>query len=243
MENINLSKYESKDIISIIKNDLKRKSLETKRNHPFNKAQLWKLFKHVFEDMFGKPFLCDDIIAQNLAPIFYYFLESEKFFNCENLRSDISAPSFNKGLLLFGNVGVGKTRIMQVFEKIFRMYKPHKFSIIPTYKVVEKYEDTKSSEDRKYFYNSLTNGVILFDDLNSEKIANNYGQINIMKEILIRRNSENKKTHLTINPIPGFEGDINGSLLKLGDNYDHRTIDRLYEMFNVIEFKGKSMRR
>ncbi|MDO5978994.1 hypothetical protein [Flavivirga spongiicola] len=243
MENLNSNTNESNNIFNQIKISLKNISLEKKRDHPFNKDILWKLFLTEFHNLQGKPFLYDDIIAKNIEPIFHYFLESDTFFNCENLRSDISAPSFRKGLLLFGNVGVGKTHIMEVFELIFKKYRPHRFKIIPTYKVVEKYEDIETSEDRKLFYKNFTTGTILFDDLNSEKMANNYGHVNIMKEILIRRSSLDYKTHLTINPLSGLENDINGSLLKLGDHYDQRMADRLYENFNVIQFNGKSMRR
>ena len=121
---------------------------------------------------------------------------------------------------------------MKVFEKIFKKYPPHRFKIIETYKVVDKYEGIVTRADRDYFNQSFTNGTILFDDLNSEKIANNYGHVNIMKDILIRRSGTNNKTHLTMNPIPGFENDINGSLLSLGENYDQRMVDRLYEMCN-----------
>jgi DNA replication protein DnaC len=243
MENFGSNTNDRKDIFNQIRINLKKNSIETKREHPFNKDYLWKLFKNEFGCLFGKPFFYDNVVAKNIEPIFHYFLESENFFNCENLRSDISAPTFKKGLLLIGNVGVGKTHVMEVFESVFKKYPPHRFKIVPTYKVVEKYEDIKTSEDRKFFYQTYTTGTILFDDLNSEKIASNFGHVNIMREILIRRSTINQKTYLTLNPFPGFENDLNQSLLNLGENYDQRMVDRLYEMFNIIEFKGKSMRR
>ncbi|MFG6685262.1 hypothetical protein ACGK9U_01670 [Mariniflexile sp. HNIBRBA6329] len=243
MENFNSQPNHDPNIFNQIRNNLKNASLETKREHPFNKKTLWNLFICEYRLLFSKPFLCDAVVARNIEAIFYYFLESEEFFNCQNLRSDISAPSFNKGLLLFGNVGVGKTHIMRVFESIFKKYPPHRFTISPTYEVVDKYEAISTRADKDFFYQSYTNGTILFDDLNSEKIANNYGSVNIMKELIIRRCDKGNKTHLTMNPLPGFENDIDGSLLGLGDDYDQRTVDRFYEMFNVIQLTGKSIRR
>ncbi|WP_418604602.1 hypothetical protein [Hwangdonia sp.] len=249
MKNLNSHPNHNSDIFNIIKKNLKDQSLETKRNHPFNKQVLWNMFTHEFQLMFERPFLHDDIVKKNIEAIFYYFLESDKFFECQNLQKDEPAPSFKKGLLLFGNVGVGKTHIMMVFEKIFKNYPPHRFTVIPTYKVVDKYESIITSADKDFFYQSFTNGTILFDDLSSEKMANNFGHVNIMKEVLIRRSAikssskMNTKTHLTMNPLPGFENDVNGSLLGLGENYDQRMVDRMYEMFNVIQFNGKSMRR
>lgn len=243
MENLNLQSKNNSTVFNQIKIELKNTSLRTRRDHPFTKESLSKVFRYEFYKLHGKKFQCDNIISKNIEPIFLYFLESEAFFDCENLRQNISAPSFRKGLLLFGNVGVGKSHIMMVFQKLFAKYQPHRFVIIPTNEVVDKYEAIKTPEDRQLFYKIHTNSTILFDDLNSEKMANNYGHVNIMKEIILRRNTLNKKTHLTMNPLPGFENDINGSLLKLGDNYDQRMVDRLYEMFNIIELKGKSLRR
>ena len=231
------------DLIQEIKKNLKKTSLETRIDHPFTKKILWDKFTKEFMFLHNKEFLQSENIIENIKPIFYYFLQSKEFFTCENLRDDVSAPSFNKGLLLFGNVGVGKSHIMMVFRTMFKNYKPHRFIITPTSDVVDEYEATKSPDDRKHFFKKQTSATVLFDDLNSEKIANNFGHINIMKEIILRRHNLNKKTHLIMNPICGFENDINGSLLKLGENYDQRTVDRMYEMYNVIEFKGKSLRR
>lgn len=233
---------EPQDIINQIKENFRTNSIMSKKEHPFTKNDLWKIFNLEFKNLFSKPFFIDNEIAKNLAPIFYYFLESEKFFSCENLRSDITAPSFKKGLLLFGNIGVGKTQTMLVFERIFRKYSPHRFTVSPTYEVVDKYEDIKTIEDRNFFYKYYCNGTILFDDLNAEKMANNYGKVNVLKDLIIRRSASQKKTHLTLNPLPGFDNDINGSLLNLGEIYGQRMVDRMYEMFNVIQLKRKSIR-
>lgn len=243
MEINNLDTQSNLDIIKLVKRSIKSSSLETRKEHPFNKKYLWVLFKKEFKNLFGKRFLCDPGVAKNIEPIFYYFLESEKFFECPNLRFDISEPSFKKGLLLIGGVGVGKTHIMETFQSLFRKYTPHRFNIMPTFDVVDKYEGINTKDDRIFFYQSLTKGTILFDDLNGERMANNYGRINVMKDILGRRYAANIKTHLTLNYLPGCENDISASLLKLGEVYDQRIIDRMYEMFNIIQFKGLSMRR
>ncbi len=244
METIGINQESCGNIISQIKMNITKKSVLNKRSHPFDINSLWSMFKVEFEKMFGTEFLVDDIVRNNILPVFYYFMESELFFECENLMgNEISAPSFQKGLLLFGNVGVGKTNIMHVFERIFSNYLPHRFKIIPTYKVVDQYEDIVTREDRRYFYDYYQKGNILFDDLNSEKTANNFGHLNIMKEVFKRRYDANKKTHLILNPLVDFENDVMGSLEKLGETYDKRNIDRWYSMFNVVVFNGKSMRR
>lgn len=232
------------NIIGQIKMNITKQSVLNKQSHPFDIYSLWNMFKLEFEKMYGTEFLVDENVRNNILPVFYYFLENDQFFKCNNLLGgEISAPSFQKGLLLFGNVGVGKTNIMRVFESLFSNYLPHRFKIIPTYKVVDQYEEIVTRDDRRYFYDYFQKGTILFDDLTSEKIANNFGNLNIMNEVFKRRYDSNKKTHLILNPIQNFENDVRGSLDKLGDKYDERNIDRWYSMFNVVVFKGKSMRR
>lgn len=230
------------NIIEQIRHNITSNSIKNKKVHPFDKNQLWKIFKNEFEKMFSKEFLIDENIIKNIQPIFHYFIESEEFFKCENLQVKNAAPSFEKGLLIFGSVGVGKTNVMHVFEKIFSNYLPHRFIIIPTYKVVDEYEDISTKDDRKYFYNKYSLGTFLFDDFNSERLANNYGRVDIMRELIIRRYDEKKKTHLILNPLPNYENDIFGSLNSMDTN-DQRVLDRFYSMFNVIVFKGKSLRR
>ncbi|WP_027127099.1 ATP-binding protein [Gelidibacter mesophilus] len=243
MELLGSTKKGQIDIIGQLRQNIIKDSLKGRQSHPFDKKKLWKIFQSEFKNLFGKEFLYDDIILHNIAPIFYYFLESDQFFKCQYLRADISTPSFKKGLLLLGNVGVGKTHIMMVFEKIFSRYPPHRFKIYSTQDLVNEYEGLANLGDKNYFKQKHSSGIVLYDDLNSERLAKDFGFVNIMDEIIKKRYSEGKKTHLTLNPIPGSENDPLRTIQELSKNYDERTVDRLFDMFNIIEFKGKSMRR
>jgi len=211
--------------------------------HPFDKDKLWKWFLSYFKEINGIEFqYTESYMNINYASLFLYFLNDMSFLKCQNLYQHRLAPNFNKGLLIVGKVGVGKTAIMKVFEKMFMNYKPHRFKIIETYKVVEEYESLRTPNCKQEFYRRYSIGDILFDDLNSERIANNFGKVNVMQEIIFRRHNNGYKTHFTMNPFPGFEDSPEQNLLRLEDFYDARVADRLFEMCNYITIRGKSKR-
>ncbi len=220
-------------------NQLKSNIIE----HPYSKEQLWKWFLCCFNEIHSKPFqYTKEYMHTNYAAVFKYFLNDKSFFNCPNLYKHKLAPNFNKGLMIVGKVGLGKTHIMQVFEKLFHKYKPNSFKIIETYSVVEEYESLKTPKCKQDFYKRYSQGTLLFDDLNSERIANNFGKVNVMKEIIFRRHNNGCKTHFTMNPFPGLEESPLQNLLQLQDFYDARIADRLFEMCNYITIRGKSKR-
>ncbi|MHB1148518.1 MAG: P-loop NTPase family protein [Lutibacter sp.] len=143
----------------------------------------------------------------------------------------------NKGLLLSGPVGCGKTSLMQLLTYLA----PHKtnYEIIPTrnivfnfnaagFEVLEKYNDTKN---------------YCFDDLGGEPTGCHYTkECNVMGEILLSRYDVFKngrepvlsltkgKTHITTN-LNAYE---------LEARYGGRVRSRLREMFNLIGFDESS---
>jgi DNA replication protein DnaC len=230
-------------VLSKIRNNALQQRQQNLIKHPFDKDTLWEWFKEGFEQIHGKPFqFTKAYMKVNYASVFNYFLNEMAFFKSPNLYSHRLAPNFKKGLLIVGKVGVGKTAIMKVFEKIFMNYKPHRFKIIETYKVVEEYESLMTPNCKKEFYRRYSIGNILFDDLNSERIANNFGKVNVMQEIIFRRHNNGYKTHFTMNPFSGFENLPEQNLLNLEGFYDARVADRLFEMCNYITISGKSKR-
>jgi DNA replication protein DnaC len=135
----------------------------------------------------------------------------------------------NKGLLLSGPVGCGKTSLM----KLLPYLAPHKtnYEIIPTrnivfnfnaagFEVLEKYNDTKN---------------YCFDDLGVEPTGCHYTkECNVMGEILLSRydifKAKNSKTHITTN--------LNAEELEA--RYGSRVRSRLREMFNLISFDSST---
>lgn len=243
MENTDKNILDCEVILSKIRADNAKQTEQNLIKHPFNKEILWKWFLEFYLRIHQMQFhYTKEYMQMNYASIFKYFLNDLAFFECPNLYKHKLAPNFKKGLLIVGKVGVGKTAIMKVFEKIFEGYKPHRFKIIETYRVVEQYESLGSPNCKREFFRNYSVGNILFDDLNSERIANNFGKVNVMHEIILRRHNNGYKTHFTMNPFPGCEDLPEQNLLNLGNYYDARVADRLFEMCNYISIGGKSKR-
>jgi len=205
--------------------------------------QLWQLFKSNFQEVNARPFIkIEGITIKNLEPLIYYFSKDDRFFDCENL-SKLSEPSFEKGLLIIGNFGNGKTSTMKVFEKIFKGIPGIGFKGYSANEVVTMFEKCSLDTDRNEFEKTMWRGIRYFDDLKTERIASNYGKVNIFKEILEERYSRKSKTFVTCNFKKDFPNDLNAALDEFEDKYESRVYDRLFEMFNIIEFKGKSFRK
>src|SRR5690554_3276263 len=135
----------------------------------------------------------------------------------------------NKGILLTGPVGCGKTSLM----KLVRHLTPHRraYKIIPCrnavfsfnhlgYKTIEEYGNDE-------FY--------CFDDLGVEPTGRHFGQdCNVMGEILLSRyqdncHSEHKRrilTHVTTN--------LNA--IEIEERYGNRVRSRMRAMFNLLAF-------
>jgi len=208
--------------------------------------ELWKLFIKNFEKVNGKPFLGvggkDGLTIKNLEPLLYYFSKDDRFFKCENL-SKLSVPSFDKGLLIIGNYGNGKTSTMKVFEHIFKGIPGYTFNGYTTNEAVTLFEKCKDDTDRDEFEKKMWLGTRYFDDLKTERIASNFGKVNIFKEILEERYSKKSKTYCTMNFKNGFKDNIEEAVFELSEKYGERIYDRVFEMFNIIEFKGESFRK
>lgn len=207
------------------------------------KEQLWHIFSCQFEQLTEKKFEKTAESIANISAIFYYFLRDEKFLTHPNLRADLSKPSFGKGLLIVGGYGIGKTDYMKALELCFILLKYHRFKIFSTNSLVQEFENCETPSDKKAFYNRMNLGVNLFDDITTERVANNYGHVNLLKEILEERYMLNKLTHATANYQEGGEKTPEAALLYIAECYGSRLYDRLFEMFNIVVFDGKSFRR
>jgi hypothetical protein len=213
----------------------------------FTKNELWKLFVKTFREVHGKEFVYNDEVLENIKPLMYYFMEDDNFFSCKNL-SKLSEPSFDKGLLIIGNFGNGKTATMEVFEKIFKTFKSISFKGYSANEVVNMFEKINpllkdQILTRSEFDKMMHSGKRYFDDVKTERHASNFGKMNLMKDILEVREKNNLKTHITCNFKDGFDNDIQAGLDEFEEKYGSRLYDRLFKMFNIIEFKGKSFRR
>ena len=157
--------------------------------------------------------------------------------------------SFNKGILIMGEVGCGKTLLFRGLNEVMKMfsYKDYystthnDFSkpIINSYSLTQGFA-LKGFEifDNGLYDNGRTVNFIdtplVIDDLGAESPVSHYGPTtNVIGEIILRRYEKKYRTFATTNE------DDRGLLAKYGD----RVYSRMIEMFNFIEYKGSDRRK
>ena len=195
---------------------------EIKSHYNYQEVILW-LEKRGIE-LYGNHFK----ILESDYPIIYkliaYFLKDE--VTCYQYNIDI-----NKGILLSGPVGCGKTTLMNLMKTLTST--EHKFYIKPCrdisfefiqdgYEIIQKYSKGKLYPDPK---------TICFDDLGTEKNLKYYGnECNVMAEIILSRYdifiSKKIYTHITTNL----------SASEIETAYGNRVRSRLRNMLNLIAF-------
>lgn len=204
--------------------------------------ELWVLYLENFYKLTRKKLIKDSDFIENTKPIFHYFTRNFKEFNkCERL-SKLSNPDLKKGLLIVGDFGNGKSTLMNTMElsvKDTSLY----FKGYTANEVVLAFEGCETPREKELFIKRYSKGVLYFDDIKSERMASNYGKTEIFKEILENRYNNKSITFITCNYKKGFEGNLELALEEFGDKYGSRVYDRLFEMFNIIEFKGRSLRK
>ncbi len=237
--------YEEKYIIPQAK--LNHTYFQNLKNKPvispekLTKNILWKSFTFSFFKNEGKPFKSTQDTLENIIPLFYYFLgDLENFKKCKNVNH-ISKPGLNKGVLIIGTYGNGKTSVFKAMESALRSTNI-RFKGYTANEVVNKFEACQNPLDKEEFYKTMNYGTRYFDDVKTERTANNYGRAELMKDILEARYINKVRTYITCNYKDGADGDVEIALLEFQGKYGNRVYDRLFEMFNIIVFTGDSFR-
>lgn len=132
----------------------------------------------------------------------------------------------DKGILLVGTIGCGKTSLMQLFNLI--TYPNRKYIVKPTRSIAGEFLQNGYTALHKY---GNTETIYCFDDLGIEQNMKHFGnESNVMAEILLSRydllRTRGIITHATTN--------LNAN--ELEKLYGNRVRSRLREMFNLITF-------
>lgn len=250
-------------------NSLPKKEIEVLPDlQPIDPESLYDLFLQVFPIVNGKQFdeSHNNYGSRKLArTLLAYFTESKGFYRSP-LINEKSEPNLKKGLALFGDFGVGKSAIVETFYTIFktaannRVMIKDKFGtdqILGRYKlsfgfntsnsVVQEYEAinrTDKEADKEYKLHLFTKkhhyGFRYYDDIMSERTASNYGKLELFKELFEERYSNRAKTMISLNY---HNNDLDQTLEMYASKYGERLYDRFFEMFNIIELKGDSLRK
>lgn len=174
--------------------------------------------------LFGKKFRIYEEDKKILLKLCSYFIRDRE--SCNKFNIDLE-----KGILLSGPVGCGKTSLMKLLRHLVPFQRP--YEMIPCrnvsfsfnhlgFKAIEEYGNTK---------------FFCFDDLGVEPAGRFYGKdLNVMGEVLLSRydlflQTKHKiKTHATTN--------LNAQ--ELEERYGNRVRSRMRELFNLIAFDERS---
>lgn len=202
---------------------------------------LYATFHKKFEEIEKKPFNETTDSLKKLKTLIYYFTKDDRLFSLDIIDKKYSEPSFEKGLLIIGGYGTGKSSMIKAIHLTLREY-GYYFCITDTQELTLEYECIPS-DGKLNFFDRLKKGEWVFDDLINERAANNYGKVDLLKEIIEFRYNHKKKTHITCNYNPKYPNNLEEGLRQFHEKYGGRVYDRLFDMFNIVEFNGKSMRR
>lgn len=151
-----------------------------------------------------------------------FFLSADKRFETE------LGYSFNKGILIRGISGLGKTHLVQCL-------KDNELISIKTISILEITDVIKY--EGEYNLQVYDNSITYLDDVGTEEpTINHYGtKVSFFKNFIelfyLRTNIYN---HLMIS--------TNNSFQEIEDRYGFRVRSRIKDMFNIIDVKGNDMR-
>lgn len=227
---------------------------------PINIESLYDLFKSAFELFQKKPF--DETVnnseSKRLArTLCAYFLQKKAFLRSP-LLNEKSIPDLQKGLMIVGGYGNGKTSILNTFHQMFKIAASMPIQVtdidgtqqlLGRYKLgfgyftanylVKTFEAISDPQEKEIFWNRYSKGIKYFDDIMTESTASNYGKIEIFKDLFEMRYTNGAKTLISLN----YMGTLDETLDEISKKYGERVYDRLFEMFNIIELHGESLRK
>jgi len=156
-----------------------------------------------------------------LIKVICFFLSNDERFKTE-LGYD-----FNKGLLIRGVAGLGKTFL-------FECVKDNELTPITIYSMIELTEIVKSEG---YLELPQNNGITYLDDVGTEEhTVNHYGtKINFFKNYI-------EKYYLNAQNFNKLIISTNNNFDELENKYGFRVRSRIKDMFNIVNVTGTDMR-
>jgi len=153
------------------------------------------------------------------------------------MRDPTFVGDLNKGILLVGSQGVGKTILMKAFCNLLSLvhFQVKQIDALDIQKAYRRGGDGIAAMEDMISDSPL----VLLDDISEEvDIANNYGtKVYVGYEVLsYRHKGWFDKGFLTF-------ATSNANLEMLGDKYGARISSRLEELFNVFNAEGEDLRR
>lgn len=193
--------------------------------------------------IFDKPFVIDQSNSIIFELLCYYFSQDKMFISIAE-QAGLMGVSLDKGILLCGSYGTGKTWMMKLFQKNQR----HCYMMRNAKELADLYE--KSGEEAIEDYlkpvkNAVNDTAVFYqpylglciDDIGTDSTKVNYGnKKNVIGDIL-------EKRYANGNIGVGFHATTNLTAKGIEDFYGGRVSSRMREIFNVIELNGTDRRK
>jgi len=150
-------------------------------------------------------------------------------------------PKGKKGIFLNGSIGVGKTALMRIFQRLVSGT-DREFKYVSALRLKDLSEDLKVIEI-KDMYGRGCRTDLMIDDIGNFGVTLNYGnEVNIIEELIYDRYevfiSRGLKTHFTSNKPPTGGGPLDS----IKNIYGLRCFDRMCEMCDNFTWVGESKR-
>lgn len=165
----------------------------------------------------------------------------------ENLIRSLDNTTRHKGVIIIGSIGVGKTMLMKVIQKLFKETE-RRFVWVNGYEFKDLLDDDYTVPEIKQMYGKSLRSDLYIDDvgMNGADYKKFGNSVNIISDILIERYelflSEGFRTHLSSN-LPTYLKDNPANLPTLEKIYGARVFDRIKEMCDLITIQGNSLRK
>ncbi len=177
--------------------------------------------------MFGTHFKIHAIDYEIIYQIIAWIVNDEKACKKYNISRD-------KGIILTGQVGCGKTSLMKLFASLTPLSRAYR--VKPARDVTMEFSKQGYDVINRYSRSIRSPKPICFDDIGVEPPMRYFGDhINVMGEIFLSRYelfiAKGIQTHATTNL----------TAEELESRYGNRVRSRLREMVNLIAFSPESM--
>lgn len=189
-------------------------------------------FKKFASEFVGKKYLIPDEEKPIVFAVLAWMLQDDLV--AKEMDFDLQ-----KGILLSGPIGCGKTTLFKLMQK-FTSSTQNKFGIVSTRQIVSEfmqsgYQVLENYSKGNFSHDARKPKIYCFDDLGVETSSKYYGNdCNVMAEILLTRYEMFKDrgliTHLTTNL----------SAAEIESIYGNRLRSRMREMFNLFGYDESS---
>jgi len=213
----------------------------TSRNWTFQQTKEYML--HRAKTLFDGKFVLDEH-NETVFDLLCHYFSYEKEFVKEAALLGINNPSLDKGIILAGNYGVGKTWLMSLFRKNNRQvfHVEHAKDIAKSYPlggedaIIRHYNKIKNPfNDAAVLFQEYSG--LCIEDIGREDIKNNYGnKTNVIGDIM-----EARYINKCMGPL--FHGTSNMTTKQFGEFYGGMVTSRLRECINFIELGGPDRRK